>query len=187
MKAFTEQHQRDNPIPRGDRKVKARGKDKCETETLGDHASRDVKDKTSTIQKNGNAYWAQQFEKLARRRQTRMGNKNHPEPPTMVAKMCREGGELWLSGLPTERTYSEFFEPHRFALQICCFSGSPDARKSGGSNGILLPTALQVNIDMDAQKTQGTAKDQLLEHIHLITTFLLSGDNVLVHCGGRNP
>ena len=93
---------------------------------------------------------------------------------------------MWLSGLPTERSYDKFFKPHRFALQVCCFNGSPAARKSGGSNGILLPTALQVNIDMDTQKTQGTVKDQLLGHIHLIISSLLSGDNVLVQCWAGN-
>ena len=100
----------------------------------------------------------------------------------MVAKMCATGGELWLSGVPTRATYSRYFEPKAFSIQICCFAGSPKRKSSAGSQGIEIPTALQVNVNMDAGNMQTTVERQIKEHLYLVTTSLLSGDNVLIHC-----
>ena len=44
--------------------------------------------------------------------------------------MCKEGGELWLSGIPTERTYKNHFERKNFSLQIWV-GGVGEAKREG--------------------------------------------------------
>ena len=128
------------------------------------------------------SHWSSLFDGLAKKRQRRKGHSNNPEPPTLIGKMCKEGGELWLSGLPTEETFVSLFENRQFDLQVCCFAGSPMRKTSGKSNGILLPTALQITINMDAWAMHRTVEKQVLEHIQLIVLSLLCGNNVVVHC-----
>ena len=113
------------------------------------------------------------FDELARKRQKRRGNKDEPEPPSMIEKLCQEGGELWLSGLPTEDTYQTQYEGKQFSMQISCFAESPTQKKSGNSNGILLPKAFQSKINMDARNMREVVRRQMLDNIQLIAISLL--------------
>ena len=128
------------------------------------------------------SHWAALFDGLAKKRQNRKGHSNRPEPPTLIAKLCKEGGELWLSGLPTEETFPYSFENKQFDLQVCCFAGSPTGKTSNRSKGILLPSALQVTINMDAKYMHRTVEGQVRDCISLIVFSLIVGENVLVHC-----
>ena len=94
-------------------------------------ASADVHDEPPADQSSEAAtedFWADHFDKLAIR-SLRRGNKFRPEPPTLIAKVCKSGGELWLGGLPTER-YLPPAPEGGFPLQICCMKSAPGKKSS---------------------------------------------------------
>ena len=126
--------------------------------------------------------WSSLVKDLARKRRSKKGHKDDPEPPTLVVKMQKEGGELWLSGLPTEETFASLFKDQQYDLQICCFADSPTRKVLGKSKGILLPSALQVVINMDAKNMHRIVGKQILDNIYLVIVSLLQGNNALVHC-----
>ena len=46
--------------------------------------------------------WTSVFDELAKKRMDKKGHGWKPEPPSMVAKVHKDGGELFLAGLPQE-------------------------------------------------------------------------------------
>ena len=55
------------------------------------------------------------------------GNRIHPEPPSLVAKVCRERGrgELWLGPLPSAEMMSVITQT-KHSIQIYCFMNYPE-------------------------------------------------------------
>ena len=79
---------------------------------------------------------------LTAERQKLQGIRTNPEAPTMVAKVCRDGGELWLGPMPTEDPLSSFtFTP--IHIQICCFKKLPTEvwvdESDDNSGGVFIP------------------------------------------------
>ena len=62
--------------------------------------------------------------RLAANRQRRQGIRLRPEAPTMVAKVCENGGELWLGSVPTRGRLATI-TARPIHIQICCFERSP--------------------------------------------------------------
>ena len=128
-------------------------------------------------------FWAEHFDRLAIK-SLRKGNKFRPEPPTLIAKVCKSGGELWLGGLPTE-DYLPPAPEGGFALQICCMASAPedrtidDKKKGTRTRRVTMPRVIVVNLNMDnpevaAKNWPGVSK--------LVVRSMRQGDNAFVHC-----
>ena len=127
--------------------------------------------------------WANRFDKLAIK-SLRRGNKFRPEPPTLIAKICKSGGELWLGGLPTER-YLPPAPEGGFALQVCCMKSAPedrvidDKKKGTFTRGVTMPNVILVKLNMD--NPDAAARDWPSVS-KLVVKSLRQGDNAFVHC-----
>eukprot|EP00435_Cladocopium_sp_Y103_P028886 s2906_g7.t1 len=97
------------------------------------------------------------------------------EMPSLVLQL-RRGGELWISGIPTEQTKHHFPAAQ---LQVCCMAESPERR-----GGITLEGAVLRQFPIaDARARQNTWKALF----PLVRRSLFQGDTVLFHCvAGRH-
>ena len=96
------------------------------------------------------------------------------EAPSMVLQL-NNGGALWISGLPTEKTKRHF---PKVDLQVCCMVEEPEAR-----GGITLPGAHLVMLPL----TGADRDDHWKACWPLIRNTLFQGDVVLTHCvAGRH-
>lgn len=111
----------------------------------------------------------QRFEKMA----TISGKKT--EVPSLILKL-KNGGELWLSGIPTERGCDRFpLAP----LQVVCFPESPVSRGGVELHGAKLRHICVAHADRRDREWQ--------RHWPLIRNTLFQGQTVLVHCtAGRH-
>ena len=73
------------------------------------------------------------------------GTRQAPELPTLVAKVCMKGGELWLGPVPPEDRLPEIME-HNIHIQICCFEKSPTEvwvdPDDVSTRGVLIPNTM---------------------------------------------
>ena len=127
--------------------------------------------------------WANHYDKLAIK-SLRRGNKFRPEPPTLIAKICKSGGELWLGGLPTER-YLPPAPECGFALQVCCMKSAPedrvidDKKKGTFTRGVTMPNVILVKLNMDNPDAAARGWPSVSK---LVVKSLRQGDNAFVHC-----
>ena len=112
------------------------------------------------------------------------GNKYRPEPPTLIAKVCEEGGELWLGGLPTEHHLPP--APNGgYALQVCCMDAAPedrviaDKKKNTRTRGVTMPNVILIMLNMDNAKAAAKEWPSVSK---LVVKSLRQGDNAYVHC-----
>lgn len=88
----------------------------------------------------------------------------------------RQGGTLWLSGLPTKDTVSYF---PQVSLQIACFHQSVQDK-----GGVAIPKAMQMTVAPSSRKDR---EPQWRLAWPVIKSSLQSGESVLVHCvAGRH-
>ena len=95
------------------------------------------------------------------------------QPPTRLWQ-SREGGALWLSGMPTEESLASY---PRCDIQLCWFRESLTCQ-----GGAVIPKTLQMQIAI----TDPKSRDQK-EAWPVIRQTLMSGGSVLGHCvAGRH-
>jgi rhodanese-related sulfurtransferase len=118
---------------------------------------------------------------LRANRDTRRGNRQNPERPTLVAKVCegRGKGELWLGPLPI-LTRMKVIRETVHSVQIYCFSMEPesviiDEREAGRR----IPGAFVFRCDVSNPVTRTSDFEALQE---FVITSLRQEDNVYVHC-----
>ena len=87
----------------------------------------------------------------------RRGNRLNPEPPRLVAKVCREPGkgELWLGPLPTEPRIGIIMQVDH-SIQVYCFQKTPTKAyvKKGGDYGMFIPDTLAFRCEMSMNLAQ---------------------------------
>ena len=133
---------------------------------------------------------------LSAKRQHHMGIRINPEKPTMVAKVCRHGGELWLGALPTRDRLDDITSggSRPIHIQICCLKAHPtevsidgsDRRSSHGSvleeganRGVVIPNAELFKLEM----SNHNARQRDIRRLRTtLVTSLRQGDNAYVHC-----
>ena len=112
----------------------------------------------------------------------RRGNRHHPEPPRLVAKVCKEKGrgELWLGPLPTEQSIDEIFHWANPSIQIFCFADFPDKVRvePAGEWGMFIPGTIDFRFDI-ANPQSRTADLKAMKSC--LVDSLRQGDNAYVH------
>ena len=118
---------------------------------------------------------------LRANRDARRGNRQNPERPTLIAKVCegRGKGELWLGPLPI-LTRMKVITETVHSVQIYCFSMEPesviiDEREAGRR----IPGAFVFRCDVSNPVARTSDFEALQE---FTITSLRQGDNVYVHC-----
>ena len=118
---------------------------------------------------------------LRANRDARRGNRQNPERPTLIAKVCegRGKGELWLGPLPI-LTRMKVITETVHSVQIYCFSMEPesviiDEREAGRR----IPGAFVFRCDVSNPVARTSDFEALQE---FAITSLRQGDNVYVHC-----
>ena len=125
-----------------------------------------------------------QSDRFIAKRTRRKGNKNRPEPPTLIAKVRQDGGELWLGGLPLRENLQDFKEKN-FAIQIHCFHGDPERRAIRGNGvdegamGMKIPDTMGLQLNMDDPADAQKRWPRVMRTIH---KSLHQGDNAYMHC-----
>ena len=121
---------------------------------------------------------------LVAKRQDHMGIRINPEMRTMVAKVCKDAGELWLGALPTKDrldgiTSGGLTPMH---IQICCFKKHPTevlVDDDEGGRGVIIPNAEFFKLEMSNPKMRQH------DFRKLRTTVIIpfrQGNNAYVHC-----
>ena len=142
------------------------------------------KPKKPELKKRAGQVWDSVYDKLAKERFGQKGNKYRPEPPTMIAKVREQGGELWLGGLPLEENLPALAEK-KFSLQIHCFKGGPedrvitDDRRQTTVRGKEIPGALVLQLNMDKPRQ---AQEEWPDVAKVTYSSLHQGDNAYLHC-----
>ena len=120
--------------------------------------------------------------KLRAAKGDRRGNRHHPEPPRLVAKVCEEygRGELWLGPLPTEQSMDKILRSTDPSIQIFCFADFPDKVRlePDGEWGMFIPGTIDFRFDM-ANPQSRTADLQAMKSC--LVDSLRQGDNAYVH------
>jgi hypothetical protein len=111
--------------------------------------------------------WAEHVDGFVCKRRSKKLDRDGSEPPVMIAKVRREGGELWLGGVPTMETLAELAQ-HKFALQIQCSK----------LYGVVIPNALLFKLDMDSPSQ---ALEDWPKVVKVLTNSLQQGDNAYIH------
>jgi hypothetical protein len=119
---------------------------------------------------------------LITKRQPEQGRRLQPEAPTMIAKICAVGGELWIGPVPTNDRLERIMEM-KPSIQVCCFKKSPtevlvdDADPS--SHGVLLPDTEYFRLEMSNDQVR---KQDLRKLRTTLLTSMRQGDNTYAHC-----
>jgi len=120
--------------------------------------------------------------KLSEGRYERRGSRRDPEPPRLVAKICRQKGrgELWLGPLPTAQRMKVIIET-KPSIQIYCLSSSPTnvQTEPGGEWGELIPWTRAFRFDIAEPCGRSRELRALRE---CVVNSLKQGDNAYVHC-----
>jgi hypothetical protein len=110
------------------------------------------------------------------------GNRLHPEPPRLVAKVCKEEGrgELWLGPLPTEGRMDTIIETTP-SIQIFCFAKQPTqvTVTDGGAQGMWIPGTKSFRCEMSRAQSRSRDVRALMP---CLFNSLRQGDNAYVHC-----
>ena len=119
---------------------------------------------------------------LTQKRQRVQGVRTNPERPTLVAKVCEDGGELWLGAVPTrERLRAITVTPMH--IQIGCFKKLPTEvwvdKRCDDSRGIFIPDAEYFRLEMS---NPGSRQWDFRKLRTALLTSLRQGDNAYVHC-----
>ena len=119
---------------------------------------------------------------LRKKRQRVQGVRTNPERPTLVAKVCEDGGELWLGAVPTrERLRAITVTPMH--IQIGCFKKLPTEvwvdKRCDDSRGIFIPDAEYFRLEMS---NPGSRQWDFRKLRTALLTSLRQGDNAYVHC-----
>ena len=95
------------------------------------------------------------------------GNRRYPEPPRLVAKVCREEGmgELWLGPLPTAGRMPVITQT-KHSIQIYCFKDHPESQEvqRGGEWGTVIPDSLIFKCEMSNSHARLKDMHELLPH-----------------------
>jgi hypothetical protein len=116
------------------------------------------------------------------KRAEQQGRRLHPEAPTMIAKICTLGGELWMGPVPTKGRLGKIMEMNP-SIQICCFKKSPTQvmvdDNDDDSYGVLLPDTELYKLEM----SNGQVRKQDLRKLRTpLLTSMRQGDNAYIHC-----
>ena len=137
------------------------------------------------LKKAAGEVWDSVYDELAKQRFRKKGNKYRPEPPTLIAKVRKQGGELWLGGLPLEENL-QALKGKNISIQIHCFNGDPTSRTIKDNRrgtrevrGKQIPGALVLQLNMDKPKE---AEKEWPDVIRTVYSSLHQGDNAYVHC-----
>jgi len=109
------------------------------------------------------------------------GTRTNPEPPKLVAKICREEGkgELWLGALPTATRMNRILEI-KPSIQIYCFHAEPtQVVVDWGQPGMYIPGAIVFRCEMSNPNVRETEIRALRP---CLMNSLRQGDNAYVHC-----
>jgi hypothetical protein len=119
---------------------------------------------------------------LRRGRYRKRGNRLHPEPPRLVAKVCEEEGrgEFWLGPLPTASRMDQIKETNP-SIQIYCFKNDPpDVQvQAVGESGMIIPGTVVFRCEMSNPNER--LSEAQLARTHLVNS-LRQGDNAFIHC-----
>ena len=122
------------------------------------------------------------MKELAAKRQEHQGFRLKPELPTMVAKVCKDGGELWLGPVPTKERLSTI-TAKPMHIQICCFKKPPTEvwvdDNNDDSKGVYIPDAEFFKLEMS---NPGERQQDFRKLRTPLLTSLRQGDNAFVHC-----
>jgi len=121
--------------------------------------------------------------KLRAERDNRRGNRLNPEPPRLVAKVCREEGrgELWLGPIPTAQRMNKISET-KHSIQVFCFAKAPfnvQVEEPDGEWGMDIPGTKPFRCEMS--NSQARLADMRALRSCLVNS-LRQGDNAYVHC-----
>ena len=117
-----------------------------------------------------------------KKKQQYPGRRMKPEPPTLIAKICPIGGELWMGPVPTNERlqYIMLLNP---SIQICCFKKSPTEvwvdDSDPNSQGLLLPGTEFYKLEMSNESVR--MQDLRKLRTNLLTS-MRQGDNAYIHC-----
>ena len=100
-------------------------------------------------------------------RRDERGNRINPEPPRLVAKVCKEEGkgELWLGPLPTARRM-KVISGTKHSIQIYCFAADIESSRvnnSPGQGGLRVPGALVFRCEMFNANTRARHIESFIE------------------------
>ena len=122
------------------------------------------------------------MDELMKKKQRYPGRRMQPESPTMIAKVCAIGGELWMGPVPTKARLQMIMKMEP-SIQICCFKKSPtDVRVDDAdpdSQGMLLPDTEFHKLEMS---NDGVRKQDLRMLRTNLLTSMRQGDNAYIHC-----
>ena len=124
--------------------------------------------------------WDSVHDKLAKEWSQDEGSRYRPEPPTMIAKVSNQGGELWLGELPLEENLPAL--EGTFSLQIQCFDGNPTSRTIEYERSVVrgkkIPGALVLQLNMGKPKQ---AQEEWPDVIRTVYNSVHQGDNAYIH------
>ena len=109
------------------------------------------------------------------------GNRINPEPPKLVAKVCREEGkgELWLGPIPTAKRMDRILET-KPSIQIYCLQKEPtQVQVDWGDLGMYIPGAIPFRCEMSNPHARLPEMRALRP---CLINSLRQGDNAYVHC-----
>jgi len=116
------------------------------------------------------------------------------DPPTLVAKLRQEGGELWTGPMPTLETGIQWFLDKAFVIQVGCCAAPPHAsfrdaigaRQAGcfghkreWGRGLIIPGTCYYKMEI-SHPTK--CEQDFTELKSDVLTSLVAGENVYVHC-----
>ena len=120
---------------------------------------------------------------LMKNRASQRGHRLKPEMPTLIAKVCEEGGELWLGPLPTQDRLEAIESKANFSIQIGCFSKKPtevfvdDADTS--TRGVYMAGTEYYKFEMSHKSLRAPDFRKLRT---ALMTSLRQGDSAYIHC-----
>jgi len=146
-------------------------------------------------------HMAPRIEDIVKNRWTEIGDREYPEPPTLVAKVCGAlgQGELWLGSLPTQHNLEDILgcvgkHGGKFTLQISCFANAPwqnyvveerwhkgkrVQKRDPATQGVMLPGATWFTVEMSNPKARSRG---IRRCRNIILSSLLAGENCYIHC-----
>ena len=125
----------------------------------------------------------ERMSELIKKRQRRQGIRTNPETPTLVAKVCERGGELWLGPVPTIDRVAHIESKAEFSIQIGCFKKWPTEvmvdECDENSRGVVIENAEYFKLEMSNE----TTRQQDFRRLRTtLLTSLRQGDNAYIHC-----
>ena len=120
---------------------------------------------------------------MRRRKWEYQGTRVNPEPPSLVAKVCRTAGcgEIWLGPLPTARRMATICQT-KHSIQTYCFAADIETQtvdRSPDQRGMRIPDALALRCEMSNPRNRAYDIEEIID---CVINSVRQGDNAYVHC-----